>query len=194
MSTNPIALPPLSDQELDELADFLDTDRVPEEAMDISMLHGFLTAIALCPRPIDAGEWLPMVWGEDLQQPQYESAEHKARIESLLQRLLAQIVPSIDAHEYAPILYVDENDRLDIARPWCFGFTHGIWLQEDAWSGLLEDEEAGALMEPVFDCADEEARDALSAEGEDLAQWEHDIAEAIPDIVAEIRIFHQSQH
>lgn len=184
---------PLSDQELDALADFLDSDVVPEETMDISMLHGFLTALSLSPVPAPRTEWMPAVWGEDLRRPAFTSAAQQQQIEDLLDRLLAQIKQGLIDGDYTPILYVDENDHLDIARPWCFGFTQGIWLQEEAWTGLLDDEDSGALLEPIFDCSDEEARDTLAADGENLAQWEHDIAGALTDIVAEIQAFYQQR-
>jgi len=182
---------PLSDQELDALADFLDSDVVPEETMDISMLHGFLTALSLSPVPAPRTEWLPAVWGEDLRQPAFTSAAQQQQIEGLLERLFAQTKLALTDGDFTPILYVDENDHLDIARPWCFGFTQGVWLQEEAWTDLLDDEDSGALLEPIFDCSDEEAREALAAEGENLAQWEHDIASALTDIVVEIQAFYQ---
>ncbi|WP_018606404.1 UPF0149 family protein [Uliginosibacterium gangwonense] len=187
------ALAPLSDQELDDLADFLDSDVVPEETMDISMLHGFLTALALSPSPAPLEEWLPTVWGEDLRQPEFTSPAQQHQIESLLECLSIQVKQGLSDSDFVPILYVDENDHLDIARPWCFGFTQGIWLQEEAWTALLDDEDSGALLEPIFDCSDDEAREALVADGENLAQWEHDIANALPDIVAEIQAFYQKR-
>jgi hypothetical protein len=40
---------PLSEAEIDQLDDFLISDSVPEEAMDLSMMDGFITALASGP-------------------------------------------------------------------------------------------------------------------------------------------------
>ncbi|MEN9491267.1 MAG: hypothetical protein RJA63_1716 [Pseudomonadota bacterium] len=190
LSPSPISVP-FTDDELDELADFLDSDLVPTEAMDISMLHGFLTALALSPEPAATETWYPMIWGEDDAAPEFSSATQQAHVESLVQRLFAQIANTIDQSlpSFEPVLYVDDADKLDVARPWCFGFSQGVWLQEEAWAPLFEDDTLGALLDPILDCADDEARAALEKAGEDLAAWEHEVAAALPDIVAEIQTF-----
>ena len=54
----------LSNAELDELAGFLVSDATPEEAMDISMLDGFLTALVVGPSVPPQERWLPMVWAD----------------------------------------------------------------------------------------------------------------------------------
>jgi len=193
-SSSPIVVP-FSDDELDELADFLDSDAVPADAMDISMLHGFLTALALSPETASPEVWMPLVWGEDGAVPTFSTPTQQTHIESLVHRLHGHIAATLshDAGNFMPILYVDEEDKLDISRPWCHGFTQGVWLQEEAWAPMFESDESGALLEPVFDCADEEARAELEAEGEDLAEWEHTIASALTDIVVEIKAFHRQK-
>lgn len=55
---------PLSDAEFDELDDFLNSDSVPEESMDISTLDGFFTALVIGSEPVMPSEWMPFVWGE----------------------------------------------------------------------------------------------------------------------------------
>ncbi|MBP9915718.1 MAG: UPF0149 family protein, partial [Thiobacillaceae bacterium] len=55
---------PLTDEELDELDQFLTSDATPEECMDIAMLDGFLTALVIGPNTILPSQWLPAIWGE----------------------------------------------------------------------------------------------------------------------------------
>jgi hypothetical protein len=60
---------PLTDEEIEELDQFLlDADGI-EESMNISMLDGFLTAIVSGPKTIMPSEWIRWVWdierGED---------------------------------------------------------------------------------------------------------------------------------
>ena len=54
---------PLSDAEFKELDDFLLSDDSPDDCMDISMLDGFFTALAVRPDLVMPSQWLPVVWG-----------------------------------------------------------------------------------------------------------------------------------
>jgi len=77
---------PLSQAEIDELDDFLTSDAVPEDCMDLSELHGFLTAVAIGPGIILPSEWLPEVWGDE-EGPRFESLDDARRISELILRL-----------------------------------------------------------------------------------------------------------
>jgi len=57
---------PLTDDELDELDQFLMSDATGEDAMDISMLDGFLTALAVGPSTLPPMQWMPLVWGGEM--------------------------------------------------------------------------------------------------------------------------------
>ena len=64
---------PLTDEEIDELEQFLLNAEGIEESMDVATLDGFLTAIVCGPRAVMPGEWLRWVWdmekGEDAPDP-----------------------------------------------------------------------------------------------------------------------------
>lgn len=188
-------LVPLTDAELDELAVFLESDSVPEECMDLSMLHGYLTALLVGPALPEASEWLPLVWGEDGERPKFASSSDATRIEDLIVRLFNQLSDELAAQPstFSPLVYEDEERNLDIAQPWCYGFTLGVSLMEKNWAPLFDNEEAERLLAPVFDCADEEIRAELVAEGEDMEQFEHDVAALLPEIIPEVRAWWQSQ-
>jgi uncharacterized protein len=49
----------LSDGEIDELEDFLQSRCLPKGGMNTSMLDGYLTAIVSGPELIPPSEWLP---------------------------------------------------------------------------------------------------------------------------------------
>src|SRR5262245_13008505 len=53
---------PLTNEETEELDQFLLDAEGIEESMDISTLDGFLTAIVCGPKTIMPSEWLPWVW------------------------------------------------------------------------------------------------------------------------------------
>jgi len=54
---------PLSDQEIDELEAFLESDATPHTYMDISALDGFLTALAIGRSVPLPSRWMPIIWG-----------------------------------------------------------------------------------------------------------------------------------
>ena len=48
MKGNVLLAYPLTETEIAQLDDFLISDSVPEEAMDVSMMDGFITALSSC--------------------------------------------------------------------------------------------------------------------------------------------------
>ena len=54
---------PLSDEELEELDQFLLSEAVSDEAMLLDTLDGYLTAIVIGPATILPSQWLPGIWG-----------------------------------------------------------------------------------------------------------------------------------
>jgi uncharacterized protein len=53
----------LSDQEIDELDTFLESEATPHECMSITTLDGFLTALAIAPGLPLPSRWMPVIWG-----------------------------------------------------------------------------------------------------------------------------------
>ncbi|WP_375592001.1 UPF0149 family protein [Chitiniphilus eburneus] len=186
---SPNTVAPLSEAELDELAAFLESDATPDECMDLSMLHGFLTALLIAPEEPSPEAWLPQVWGDGSERPRFESAQQQTHIEDLVLRLYNQLADELGAEPptYTPMVYVDEDSGTDIAQQWCYGFMLGTSLDPDSWQPLLEDDDGIELIGPILDCADEESRADLEAEGENLAQFEHQLAAALPELVPAIR-------
>lgn len=54
---------PLSQEEFDELDEFLISDLTSEETLTIMGLDGYLTAMAIGPTTVAPSYWLPGVWG-----------------------------------------------------------------------------------------------------------------------------------
>ncbi|AOY00582.1 UPF0149 family protein [Jeongeupia sp. USM3] len=183
--------PPLSDAELDELAAFLESDATGDECMDLSMLHGFLTAIRVGPAEPEPAAWLAQVWGEAGQTPRFASPAAQQRIEDLILRFYNQLGDELvgEPAAFTPLVYVDEEAGTDIAQQWCYGFMLGTAMAPKAWQPAMDDDEIAQLLAPIFDCADDEAREAMEADGDNLAEFEHELAAALPDIVPVLRAF-----
>lgn len=182
----PQAAAPMTEAQLDKLAELLESDLTPEDCMDISMLHGYLTAVLVGPTVSDPERWLQQIWGEGPEAAHFAA---KAAAEELV-GLVVDLYNEIDlqlrtsAEDFEPILYVDEENGLQIARPWCMGFMYGAALNEAAWQPLLDDTEYGPALLPVVMCADEEERSQMDVNGEDPKVFEDEVAEELPEIVA----------
>jgi len=180
---------PLSEAELDRLSELLDSDLTPEDCMDISMLHGYLTALLIGPDLPEPEEWLAAVWGEGPQARFFSVREESDEVVDLVVRFYNALADELAQHpqDFDPILYLDEESNQQICRPWCLGFVLGAALREAQWLTLIDDEEQNSVLLPILDCADEGQRAALEEEGEDLAQFEDDLAEQLGDCVLAIR-------
>ncbi len=160
---------PLLEREIDELDDFLSSDAVPDESMDIAMLHGFLTALVVGPRLVVPSEWLPAVWGSE-DGPEFESLDEARRISGLIMRLYNSIILTLqDApQKFLPIVYEQRTaeGKLEFsAEEWCEGFLTGTHLPAGDWEALVEDEENFVLLTPILALANEEAmRELLAAD------------------------------
>lgn len=182
------AATPMTEAQLDELARLLDSDLTPEDCMDISMLDGYLTAVLVGPPISDPDRWLAQVWGEGPQAKHFAAKAEAATLVGLVVDLYNEIDAQLQQapDEFEPILYVDEENDLQIARPWCMGFMLGAALNEAAWQPLLDDEEYGPALLPIVMCADEEERAQMDTEGEDPKVFEDEVADELPEIVAAI--------
>lgn len=128
---------------------FLDSDDLYVEALDYVATHGYLTALSICPDPVDEDEWVPELFG---QEPEYENdAEREAILAALLQ-LKAQIARQLASDEDfefpCELDLGDEPEESDL-RAWCIGFMEGVFLREDTW---FEDdeEEVSELLLPMM--------------------------------------------
>ncbi|MGO9271098.1 MAG: UPF0149 family protein [Terriglobia bacterium] len=147
---------PLTAAELRRLDDFLASDEAPDTCMDISTLHGFLTAVAIGPGMVRPSEWLALVWGDD--GPNFDSLQEAERIFGMIMRLYNDVVRTFgkDPEEFCPIIYEDEpgtEPRLG-AELWCRGFMMGVALRPDDWAPLMNKGSGAAMMLPIFALAD----------------------------------------
>ncbi len=155
---------PLSEEELDELNEFLLSDTVSEECMDASMLDGFLAALVVGPEAIPFNEWIDVVWGGE-EAPVFASQEQAQRVIDLIVRHMNSIADDLEQEPevYDPIFYQD-GDEL-VAEGWCGGFIEGMMRRAEAWEELFEAGH-GHLLQPIMQVAgvtdDETEQPALS--------------------------------
>lgn len=180
---------PLSEAELDRLSELLDSDLTPEDCMDLSMLQGYFTAILIGPDSPEPEEWLPAVWGDGPLARHFTARAEADEVVDLVVRFYNALAEELETRpqDFDPLLYLEEDTDQQICRPWCLGFVLGAALREDLWLELIDNEEENMALLPILDCADEGQREALEAEGEDVAQFEDELSDSLADCVQSIR-------
>jgi len=176
----------LSDDEIDELDDFLMSENMPENGMDISTLDGFFAALVLNPRLIMPSEYLPWIWdmeqGEDA--PAFASLEQANRVLQLVMLYYNSVLTTIGNDDFAPLLYTlkqeDDSEFFD-AEGWSEGFMRGIFLFVEPWNEIFE--KHPELLAPMVLLGTEQGWDALEKSA-DVKQATQDAYEAIPGAVA----------
>lgn len=182
---------PLTDDELEELDQFLMSEATSDDTMMIDALDGYLTAIAVGPRALPMSEWLSGVWGTDkAHAPDFESPTDGQRIIDLIIRHLNGIIATLeqDPDTINPMfecLTNDETDdiRLDAAM-WSYGFLTGVQLNWDDWEPMVNDSDGIKAFYPIYLLGDEdigpedkelietpEQREALTAQIPGSVAW-----------------------
>ncbi len=81
---------PLEDAELDELQQIM-MSWPAEDALEVSGLHGLLTAVVSSPETVMPSEWLPVVLGSYVFETQAEAQ----RVITLIMRFMNEIVDTL---------------------------------------------------------------------------------------------------
>ncbi len=142
----------LTKNELDKLEDFLLSDSTPENCMDISMLDGFLTCLAIGPELIPPSLWIPAVWepfggGEVV----WEFEEEATYIFSLLVRYYNSIIDTFRKNpgSFSPIVHENTNGEVFI-ESWCIGFLRGIAFNTNKWDIMMDIPEEQINLLPIL--------------------------------------------
>ena len=142
------SLPPqplLEDEALDRLDEFLDSDKVDEDALDLISAHGFMLALAVAPSELPTQQWLTELFQGE---PHYHDDAERDDIIKLLTDLRHNAMAVLEQGGLPELpfeltlggLAAEETPIGD----WCAGFMEGVFCDEAAW--FAEDEEAAATL------------------------------------------------
>ena len=158
---------PLSDDDLDELADLLGADWAPETTMDIEQFDGLLAGLICSPRVVMPSAYVPEIFGGE--EPEFPDTATAQRFFELLMRRNNQVAAALNApierlddpRAYVPLL-LDWSPDGEIARSlaeagsteplplagelWARGFLHAVSLAREDWEALPEGDEEGAEL------------------------------------------------
>ena len=135
---------PLTDAEIELLDDFLISDAIDEDAaMDVSMMDGFITAVASGPNMMVPSAMLRWIWDTEHgnEAPRFAGTSEARRITGLILRHWNDVNDTLnqtpDAYEPLLLEREFEGNVLSIIDEWCEGYWKGIELDRDAWEPLI---------------------------------------------------------
>ncbi|MGY2463553.1 YecA family protein [Vreelandella sulfidaeris] len=143
--TNTPPQPLLDDEQLDRLDDFLDSDQVDEDALDLISAHGFLVALAVAPSEVSPTQWLAELFQGE---PRYADDAERNEIITLLTLLRDNAVSVLEQGGLPELPFEltlggEPAEETPIG-DWCAGFMEGVFSDESAW--FQDDEEAAATL------------------------------------------------
>lgn len=141
---------PLSEKELYQLNAFLTSDKIQDLAMPLTMLDGFLTALAIGPEIIPPVMCLSHIWGDE--EPKFESEEEATRVVAAFMRRWNSILHDFEEGIFAPIFIQEDEEENEprIATLWCRGFMMGMDLESDRWNEFFDSDEGNHLVPVMF--------------------------------------------
>ena len=146
---------PFTVMEFDQLDKILSDVWMPEGTRDMSALHGFFMAIAIGPNLMLPNEWLPLIFGGQLDVFQiFKSVDVAQEGINFVLRFYNQVMKEWEEpDEFRPLLYaIHIYDREFYATDeWCLGFMRAVLHGEDMWASIFElpqDKELMALPVP----------------------------------------------
>jgi uncharacterized protein len=147
--------PPLTDAEVDRLDEILKRFG-NKRAMNLEMLDGFFAALISGPDNVPPSEYLPEIWGGDMiDEDAFPAQSMLAEFISVVTRHWNFISDTLRSGEvFVPLLLEDEHG-VSHANDWASGFMRGMELRREDWAPLLDDEENGGLLVPIFALAHE---------------------------------------
>lgn len=153
MSSGQNPFEPLTDEELDQLEEYLTFECESDDCMIMDFMDGFLHAIAIGPSTIMPQEWLPKVWGHESMMPPVESLEDMNRLVSLVMRHYNSIISKLEAKEavVTPVWTTESyrGKEYPNAEAWSVGFMEGVGLRHADWQPLLLSDLGAAWHRPI---------------------------------------------
>ena len=151
----------LTASELEDLDGFLslvDGGKVPNtEALD-----GFFAALACCPDLIMPSEYIPIIQSGETEDGDmaFDGLDAAQRFMDLVNRHWNYVNYQLnECPAYLPLVHENEEGEY-CGNDWANGFLCGINLRHDIWSELVNSEEHGGSMVPIWALAYEKHPDA----------------------------------
>jgi uncharacterized protein len=141
---------PLTDAELDRLAEFLKSCK-SGKGMNVEQLDGFFAALIAGPETVMPSEYYREVFGGDMADAcDFRSLGEANEILGLMMRHWNGIAGTLfNGDIYVPLL-LEDADGVAQGNDWARGFMRGMGMRHDGWAELVNDEEHGGCLIPMM--------------------------------------------
>ncbi len=187
-------LPSANTMPFEDLDDFLMSDKIPDDCMQLSDLDGFLTGVVVSPDLIMPSEWLPRIWGDGT--PEFESDEEANQVIGAIMGRYNEILSHFsiggDGH-LDPVFWETPEGRV-VAGDWAEGFRDAVQMRPEQWVEILEEEDARILIMPILALTfDENGNPFLDIDDDELVKINDEAVSMIPAAVSAIDQFWKSR-
>ena len=139
---------PLSDAEFERVHDILERFG-DKRAMNLEQIDGFLAALVCGPEDVPQSEYLREIWGGQIVN------ENAFDLTSLITRHRDTIAYTLQSGDvYTPLL-LEGQHGIACGNDWAGGFVRGMELRKKDWATLVNDDENGGSLVPIFALAHE---------------------------------------
>ena len=187
--------PSITDAELDSLENFIFSEAVSEESLDLIGIHGFLCALVISPSPTNESEWLDILFDG---QPTWKDSSQQAQITNILRSWYASIRGDMENDQELEMpcdltLMVEEADKVADIETWSQAFMEGVFLKEDSWyqGSSAQEQKVTELLMPIMVVSDLfDAKEFQEIRrNSDVCE---EMANEIPDILIDLYLIFQT--
>ena len=123
--------------------------------MNLEMVDGFFAALLCAPEIVMPSEYLPEIFGGEMDETVFPDMDNANRFLGLLMRHWNAVAAQLHSKEvYTPLLAEDDHG-IQHANDWATGFLHGMMMRKKYWTALLDDKDHDGLLLPIFVLANE---------------------------------------
>lgn len=144
-------LDPPTDDELFSLAGLLVERPCGRPALGLEQVHGLLTALHCVPGPLPPRDWLPVVFGGDVERARGRTGAAMVAVVMRMSNTIARSLFDTSMQEtWEPLVAFPGTCEQVSARSWCDGFLVGLDLKTRAWvEQIEEDAEMRRVLCPI---------------------------------------------
>jgi len=146
---------PLSDAEFETVHEILERFG-DKRAMNLEQLDGLLAAVLCGPDEVPQIEYLHEIWGHDIVNEDAFAAQPLLHdFIDLIRRHRDAIAYTLQSGDVFTPLLLEDEQGVSRGNDWANGFLRGMELRRENWGPLLDDEENGGSLVPIFALAHE---------------------------------------